>query len=212
MKAVLALVFIYVAIFIVAIQGSSQSPVQASNQGASAAQEQAPASIDPSKQANIRSLMELIGVRDVIQDATAKGTEQFRENLIASVPNNDRGQQFVNAFVQNYQQRLNPDDVTNELVTIYDKHFTDQDIKGLMQFYGSPVGQKFAAEMPKITAEIQAANRAMGTRVAKEVLQDLRRQYPGLGAQARLRPHAQQGEQARQQAGQGEIQASSSQP
>jgi len=211
MKAVLALVLIYVAIFLVAIQGASQSPVQASPQ--TAAQEQVTSvSIDPGKQANIRSLMELIGVRDVVQDATTRGTEQFRENLVATVPNNDRGQQFIAAFVQNYQKKLNADDVTNQLVTIYDKHFTDEDIKGLLQFYGSPVGQKYAAEMPKITAEIQAANRAMGTRVAKEVLQDLRRQYPGLGAQARLRPHAQQGEQARQQAGQGEIQASSSQP
>lgn len=214
MKAVLALVLIYVAIFLVAIQGASQNPVQASPQSASAGQEQAtPASIDPGKQANIRSLMELIGVRDLIQDATTKGTEQFRENLIASLPNNDPGQQFVNAFIQNYQKRLSPDDVTNQLVTIYDKHFTDEDIKNLLRFYGSPAGQKYAAEMPKITAEIQAANRAIGMRVAKEVLQDLRREYPGVGAQARLRPQTQQPEQTRQQhAAPSEIQASSAQP
>jgi uncharacterized protein len=215
MKAVLALVVIYVAIFLIAIQGASQSSVQASPQTAGAVQEQTtPASVDPGKQANIRSLMELMGVRDLVQDATSKGTQQFRENLVASVPNNDRGQEFVNAFIQNYQKRLSPDDLTNQLVTIYDKHFTDEDIKSLLQFYGSPVGQKYAAEMPKITAEVQAANRAVGMRVGKEVLQDLRRQYPGIGAQARLnRPQAQQPERARQQhAVQTDIQASSSQP
>ena len=215
MKAVLALVLIYVAIFFIAIQGASQNPVQASPQNAAAAQEQTTAaSSDPGKQANIRSLMELVGVRDLIQDATTKGTEQFRNNLIASVPNDDRGQQFVDAFIRNYQKRLSPDDVTNQLVAIYDKHLSDEDIKSLLQFYGSPAGQKYAAEMPKITVEIQAANRAIGTRVAKEVLQDLRRQYPGIGAQARLnKPAGQQPEQARwQHAGQSEIQASSSQP
>jgi hypothetical protein len=189
--------------------------VQAARQTAVAAQEQtAQAPIDPAKEASIRSLMELQGVRDVLQDATVKGTEQFRENLIASVPDNDRGQQFINAFISNYQNKFNPDDVTNELVSIYDKHFTDDEIKGLLQFYGSPLGQKYAAEMPKVTAEIQAVNRAVSTRVAKEVLQDLRRQYPGIGAQARLvKPRGAQIEAAKQQSqAQPQSQASASQP
>jgi hypothetical protein len=40
--------------------------------------------------------------------------------------------------------------------------------------------------MPKINMETQAANRAFGTRIAKDVLQDLRKQYPGVAAHARL--------------------------
>jgi uncharacterized protein len=215
MKAVLALVLIYVATFFIAIQGASQSPVQAAPQNGVAAQEQTgQAPIDPAKEASIRSLMELLGVRDVLQDATAKGTEQFRENLIASVPDNDRGQQFINAFILNYQKKFNPDEVTDQLVVIYDKHFSDAEIKGLLQFYGSPLGQKYATEMPKVTAEIQAANRAVSSRVAKDVLQDLRRQYPGIGAQARLiKPHVAQMDQAKQQSQtQRQSQASASQP
>ncbi len=170
--------------------------------------------MDAAKEADIRSLMELVGARDVIQDATIKGTEQFRENLIASVPQSDRGQQFVNAFIADYQKKFNPDEVTSQLLVIYDKHFTDDEIKGLLQFYGSPLGQKFAAEMPKIAAESQAANRGVSTRVAKEVLQDLRRQYPGIAGQARLvKPRTGQSEQAKQQTQtQPEAQASASQP
>ena len=173
----------------------------------------APAAIDPAKEADIRALMELVGARDVAQDAAAKGIEQFRESLVASVPDSERGQQFVNSFVSAYQKKFNADDVTNQLAAIYDKHFTDDEIKGLLQFYGAPLGQKYAAEMPKIGAEIQAANRAAGTRVAKEVLQELRKQYPGISAQARLvkRPH--QAEQAKQQAQtQTQSEASASQP
>jgi hypothetical protein len=215
MKAVLALIVIYVGTFFVVIQGASQSSVQAAPQNAVAAQGQAtPASIDPVKEADIRSLMELVGARDVVQDAVAKGTEQFRENLIASVPGNERGQQFVNAFVTNYQKRFNPDDVTSQLVGIYDKHFTEDEIKTLLQFYGSPLGQKYAAEMPKIAAETQAANRTVTTRVAKEVLQDLRKQYPGIAGQARLvKQRTGQDEPTRQQAQpQAQNQANASQP
>jgi hypothetical protein len=203
MKAVLALFVIYVGTFFVVIQGASQNPVQAAPQNAAGAQGQATtrASIEPVKEADIRSLMELVGAHDAVQDAVAKGSEQFRENLVASVPGNERGQQFVNAFVADYQKKFNPDDVTGQLVAIYDRHFTEDDIKALLQFYGSPLGQKYAAEMPKISVEAQAAHRAVSTRVAKEVLQDLRQQYPGIASQARLvklRPG--QNEPAKQQA------------
>ena len=216
MKAVLALFVIYVGTFFILVQGASQNSVQAAPQNAVAAPGQAtPASIDPVKEADIRSLLELVGARDAVQDAVAKGTEQFRENLIASVPDNDRGQKFVNAFVADYQKKFNPDDVTGQLVVIYDRHFTEDDIKTLLQFYGSPLGQKYAVEMPKISTEVQAANRAVSTRVAKDVLQGLRQQYPGIAGRARLvKQRPGQEEQAKQQARTTEPQnqADSSQP
>jgi hypothetical protein len=183
MKAVLVLVIIYIGAFLIAIQGVSQSPAQAQNVTASP---QTAPSNDPAKEADIRSLLELVGTRDAVEDAALRGAEQFRENLLASVPDTERGRQFVNAFVGEYQKQFKPDEVTSQFVTVYNKHFTDDEIRGLLQFYGSPLGQRYASEMPKITAEIQAANRGVSTRLAKDVLQELRRQYPGMAAHARL--------------------------
>lgn len=215
MKAVLALVVIYVGTFLIFMQGASQNSVQAAPQHTAAGAPQAASSaIDPGKEADIRSLMELLGVHDLIQDSENKGIETIRENLMASVPESGRGQEFVAAFVASYQKKFSADDITNQLVGIYDKHFTDDEIKGLLQFYGSPLGQKYAAEMPAIGSEAQTVSRSVSTRVAKEVLQDLRKQYPGIGAQARLnkaRPAV--NEPAKQQAqAQPEAQASASQP
>ncbi|HMH80583.1 MAG TPA: hypothetical protein VK514_10190, partial [Candidatus Acidoferrum sp.] len=65
MKAVLALIVIYVGTFLVAIQGASNTSVEASAQNGA----QASAAIDPVKEKEIRSLLELIGARDGIQDA-----------------------------------------------------------------------------------------------------------------------------------------------
>jgi hypothetical protein len=216
MKAFLILVLLYVGAFLIATQGASQSPVEAAPQEQSHAAAVSPSgtTLDSSKEAEIRSLMELVGVRDLMQDASTKAVEQFRQNLMASVPERDRGEKFVNAFFAEYKEKFNPDDVTSQMVAIYDEHFTDDEIKGLLQFYGSPLGQKFAAEMPKVAAEAQAANRALSARVAKEVLQDLRSQYPAITARARLRkPRSGQTEQAKQQTDtQPETQASASQP
>src|SRR6267143_2649597 len=155
MKAVLALVLIYIGTFFLVIQGASQNSVQAARQGANSAQgsatpPQTKSSIDPAKEADIRSLMELVGARDLVQDGANSAIEQSREKLLATVPNNDKGQALVNAFAVSYQKKFDVDQATDQLVAIYDKHFTDDEIQGLLQFYGSPLGQKFAAEMPKV--------------------------------------------------------------
>jgi len=191
MKAVLALVMIYVGTFFLVIQGASQNSVQASPQGANSVQgnaKSAPAnsSIDPVKEADIRSLMELVGARDLVQDGEKTAIEQSREKLLATVPNNDKGQAFVNAFAASYEKKFDVDQVTDQLVDFYDKHFTDDDIKGLLQFYGSPLGQKVAAEMPKIGRETQAAIRAANAKAAKDALADLKQQNPDIGQSARL--------------------------
>jgi len=195
MKAVLALIGLYVLMFILAIQGASPNNAQAASHHST----QSAGAIDHAKEADIRSLVELVGARDAMQEFATHGADQIRENLLATVPNNQRGQQFVGAFVDAYKNKFDADQTTSQLVSIYDQHFSQDDIKGLLQFYGSPLGQKFAVEMPKINQEMQASNRAFSTQIAKGVLQDLRKQYPGLAAHARFtKPRAGQPEQSQQ--------------
>src|SRR5438270_4531620 len=191
MKAVLALVLIYIGTFFLVVQGASQNSVPASRQGANSVEgnatiQQANSSIDPAKEADIRSLMELVGAKDIVQDGANTAIEQSREKLLATVPNNDKGQEFVNAFAATYQKKFDVDQVTNQLVVLYDKHFTDDEIKGLLQFCGSPLGQKVAAEMPKIGRETQAAVRAAAAKAAKDSLAELKQQNPEIGQSARL--------------------------
>jgi uncharacterized protein len=190
MKAVLALIVVYVGTFFLAIQGMSQNPVQAAEQNAKSEMDKAAPGhsnpIDPAKEADIRSLMELVGARDLVQDGANTAIEQSREKLLATVPNNDQGQAFVNAFATSYEKRFDVDQLTDQLVAVYDKHYTDDEIKGLLQFYGSPVGQKVAAEMPKISREIQAAVRVAGSKAAREALAEMKKQNPEIGQSARL--------------------------
>lgn len=192
MKAVLALIILYVGTFFLVIQGASQNSVQASPQGAgtqaqdNSAAQQSKSSIDPVKEADIRSLMELVGARDLVQDGENTAVEQAREKLLTTVANNDKGQQFVNAFADRYQKKFDVDQVTDQLVSIYDKHFTEDEIKGLLQFYGSPLGQKVAAEMPKIGRETQAAVRASSGKAAREALAEVKQQFPQVGQSAHL--------------------------
>src|SRR6201987_727795 len=188
MKAVLALIVIYIGTFLVAIQGGSVSEVQAASQNSAAAQsgELAAGSIDPAKEADIRALLELVGARDQVQDSMTHAAEQYRERLLETVPNNQQGQAFVNVVISNYEKKFDVDAVTDQLISVYDKHYTDDEIKGLLQFYGSPLGQKVAAESPKIGREIQESIRLSPGETAKEALQEAKQDNPGVGQNARL--------------------------
>ena len=188
MKAVLALILIYIGTFLVAIQGGSLAEVQAAPQVSAAAQsgELAVGAIDPAKEADIRALLELVGARDQVQDSMTHAAEQYRERLLETVPNNQQGQAFVNVVINSYEKRFDVDAVTDQLISVYDKHYTDDEIKGLLQFYGSPLGQKVAAESPKIGREIQESIRLSSGKAAKEALQEAKQENPSIGQNARL--------------------------
>jgi len=192
MKAVIALVIIYVGMFFVAIQGGSPSAVQAAPQNAPSPQgsPSAPHAIEPAKENDIRALLELVGARDQVQDSVRNSAEQYREKLLATVPNNEKGQAFVNTAINEYEKKYDVDRVNDQLVALYDKHYSADDIKGLLQFYGSPLGQRVAAESPKIFREIQEATRSEAAKAVKDALQEAKQENPGVGQNAHLGPNA----------------------
>ena len=187
MKAVLALIAIYIGTFLVAIQGNSLAGVQAALQNPANDQNSSLA-IDPAKEADIRALLELVGARDTVRDSMTRAAEQYRERLLETVPNNEQGQNFVNAVITSYEKKFDVDAVTGQLVSAYDKHYTDDEIKGLLQFYGSPLGQKVALESPKIARELQEAVRATSGKAAKQALGEVKEENPAVGQNARLNP------------------------
>jgi uncharacterized protein len=163
----------------VAIQGASTSPVEASEQAV--AQTDQAKSIDPAKKADIRSLLELTGAKDSIQDAAVAAADQYRQKVMETAASSDRAQAFANAYFGEFQKRFDANEVSEQLVGIYDKHFTHEEIKALLEFYGSPLGQKVAAAMPQISREVQAAMRNAGNQAARQAWQDLRAEYPSAG-------------------------------
>jgi uncharacterized protein len=182
MKAALALILIYIGTFLVAIQSGSTGSVEASSQAVASK----PAAIDPAKEADIRALLELVGARDLVQDSVNASAEQYREKVIATVPENEKGQAFANDVINIYEKKFDVDHVNEQLVSVYDKHYTAEEIKGLLQFYGSPLGQKVAAEAPKISREIQEVTRTTAAKAVREATAQAKLDNPGVGGNVHL--------------------------
>jgi uncharacterized protein len=177
MKAALGLIVIYIAAFVIATQGGSQNPVQASASGtASLATSK---SIDPEKEADLRSLLQCVGAKEQLQSVANESAAQYREKLSASiknVPDDSKRLQLVTVAWGSFQKNFDQQRALQQIAGIYDQHFTDDEIKGLVDFYSSPLGQKFAAESPKINKEIQAVQASATGSATRESLLTLKSQ------------------------------------
>jgi uncharacterized protein len=183
MKAALALIVIYIAAFIIATQGGSQNPVQASASGANTLSTSR--SMDPEKDADLRSLLQYVGAKDQLHSVASESATQYREKLSASgknVADDSKRQQLITVASGSFQKNFDEQRAMQQIAAIYDKHFTDDEIKGLLDFYSSPLGQKFAAESPKINKEIQAVQASATNNATRESLLTLKSQNADVDA------------------------------
>jgi len=59
-----------------------------------------------------------------------------------------------------YDKEVN--DLTKQLVPLYKKHFTHEDVKELISFYESPIGKKLTAKTPLLTQESMQLSQTWG--------------------------------------------------
>ena len=72
-------------------------------------------------------------------------------------------------FWDEFAREVKEDELVDLVIPIYDKHYTHDEIKQLIEFYESPVGQKSIRVMPQIVQESQAAGQRWGRELALKV-------------------------------------------
>ncbi|MCL2831780.1 MAG: DUF2059 domain-containing protein [Treponema sp.] len=71
------------------------------------------------------------------------------------------------------KDKLNLDSFMDIYVPIYDKYFTQDDIKQLIEFYESPIGKKLIEQTPSIINESYAGGQAWGQQIGEEIVNEL---------------------------------------
>jgi hypothetical protein len=119
--------------------------------------------IDPQKEKDIRALLEVSG--------TAKLGMQVLEQMITQMRRThpDVPPQFWEAF----KKEVSADDFIDLIVPVYARHFSDEEVKELIKFYQSPIGQKLVREQPLMMRELMIAGQQwgaeLGPRIAKRL-------------------------------------------
>ncbi|MCC6461938.1 MAG: DUF2059 domain-containing protein [Saprospiraceae bacterium] len=115
------------------------------------------------KTAQIRKLLELSG--------SGKMGVMMMDNLLPALKN--LAPDAPADFWEEVQKEVHPEDIVELVVPIYDKYYTEEDIRQLIVFYESPVGQKMVAQMPAVMQESMAVGQEWGREIAEKVISRL---------------------------------------
>jgi len=114
------------------------------------------------KIAKIRELIDLMGTPHIAADLMKSQAAGIKTLL----PFPPRAQ---DDFEKELLASIDVNELMDMIVPIYDRHFSEEDVDGMLAFYRSPIGQRVTKALPEITAESQEAGKEWGQRLGKKV-------------------------------------------
>jgi len=136
--------------------------------------------IDPAKVANIRTLQEVRGDKRNAVQVMDTMLSSMRPLLSKSLPPGEYRDKLVDLFMQKVRTGDLAQQILDEAVPIYDKYLSDDDVKGLIAFYQTPIGRKLASVTPAMTAELQRAGEKKGEEVGRQAMLQVLAENPDL--------------------------------
>ncbi|MGM8362547.1 DUF2059 domain-containing protein [Flavobacterium sp. ARAG 55.4] len=103
-----------------------------------------------SKTEKINQLMELMGSGKMAIQMMNQMMESFKSSY----------SKVNDTFWEDFKKEIKAEDITNMIIPIYDKYYTENDIDQLIAFYNSPIGKKMIATMPQVMQESMVAGQA----------------------------------------------------
>lgn len=135
-------------------------------------------SIDPAKEADIRALLEITGSAKLGEEMQKAFLEQVRASFAESLPQNERSKRFLDDYIDHFQRKFNPQALTELTIPIYDKHISADDLRGLLDFYRSPLGERTLQALPLVLQESRERGAALEQKAAQETMEELKTAYP----------------------------------
>lgn len=136
--------------------------------------------IEPGKEADIHKLLDLTGAAGLMDQTLANMEKNIKPVMTNALPEGDYREQLVDLFFEKFRAKLDRQKLISLAVPIYDKYFTHEDIKGLIQFYQTPLGRKSSKVMPQLTGELTEAGRKMGEEVGRVSMMEVLAEHPEL--------------------------------
>jgi hypothetical protein len=120
--------------------------------------------IDPEKEKQIRTLLDLTGMTALVQSMTDQIFDSFERNFPDVKPE----------AWQRLRKKMPAEELIELVIPVYDRYYTTEDLTAVVEFYRTPVGQKVIRTLPDITRESSAIGERWGAERAEEVLEELK--------------------------------------
>jgi hypothetical protein len=150
--------------------------------------------LDPAKEADIRRFMDVSGSSALASQQMQAVQQTMKPIMTEALPAGDYRAELVDLFFAKFQSKADTQKLLDMMVPLYDKYLTDAEIKGLIEFYQTPLGQKALQVMPKLMEEAQEAGRKWGESLGQESMREVLSEHPDLAkaledAQKAAQPH-----------------------
>lgn len=155
----------------------ASSPVQEAK--APLAAGDAPA-VDPAKAADIRRLLDVAGTSQLVSQMMDETIKNIRPLMTNALPPGDYRDQLIDLFFVKFKAKANPAQVIDLAVPIYDRYLSREEVRGLIEFYQTPLGQKTIHVMPTLMAELQQAGRQWGQNLGQDCVKEVLAENPKL--------------------------------
>jgi len=180
MKLFAALASLLLLVARCSAQDASSGTDQASDQSvvAAAKASRARVQIEQAKEADIRRLLDLTGSASLAIQAMSEMEKNIRPLISDSLPRGEYREKLVGLFFEKFHSKLNSNQLLDLVIPIYDKYYTHEDIKELIQLYQTPLGKKMLVVLPKVMGESQAAGTKWGETMGRESMMEVMAEHP----------------------------------
>lgn len=179
MKSAIAVVILLACASVcVAQESSSADQDQSQSVVAAAKASRAVIQSKDAKEADIRQLLELTHAGALATQTMQTMEANIRPLMTNAFPAGDYREKLIGLFFEKFHSKLDAQQMVDLAVPVYDKYYSDDEIKQLIQLYGTPLGQKMLATMPKLLADLQAAGEKHGEEVGRQCMMEVLNEHP----------------------------------
>lgn len=143
--------------------GGAEDAADADDAKDASATEGAAPEIPEEKEQAIRKLMELTGAADY--------GDQLSQNLLSQLE--PAFPEVPDSRWPEVAESLDTSQVTERVVAVYDRHFELEELRAMVEFYSTPIGQDVLQKLPLVMQESMQAGQSWGQSKAREIVEEL---------------------------------------
>ena len=83
-------------------------------------------------------------------------------------------------FFEKFHSKLNPEVMVDLAMPVYDKYLSDADIRGMIEFYSTPLGKKIVQVLPQLMSECTERGRKWGEGIGRDSMIEVLQEHPEL--------------------------------
>jgi len=126
--------------------------------------QQASSDTAPATKEDIQKLFSALHLPDMMENIMTASMQQSKQLAYGTIKKKqpdvtEEQLKRMDSFIDNFVNTLDISGMLDDMVPVYQRHLTTQDVNAMLAFYESPTGQKILREQPAMMAEGMQAMR-----------------------------------------------------